>query len=182
MIDQDFITEFRVAQKEHVLDLSRTITIGLGNTVEEDCPNCSYDGVSGSSGASFTNFTGTITLFSGTTYEKTFEAKSFKQRCPICGGKGYFSIPNEKPVKAHVHWIIEKTTLPSSPAGKSGQTTVKIKADSLHYSDFLNAKYFIIDGVTVEPSSVPVIRSMQVADGIVEMFCQTISIGKETNK
>ena len=96
MIDQSFIDEFRQDQKQHVLDLSRDVVIGFGTTTEADCPNCTYDSIDGSSGASFTNFAGTVTVFSGTAYERTFEAKSFQQRCPVCKGQGYFSVPNEK--------------------------------------------------------------------------------------
>lgn len=186
MIDQSFIDEFREAQKEHVRDLSRDVVIGFGNTTEEDCPNCTYDGVSGSSGSSYTSFSGTVTLFAGTTHEVTFEAKPFQNRCPRCGGKGYFSIPNEKTLKLHVHWATDQrgydVTYPNTPAGWSGQNSVKLKADSQHYSDLSRAKYFIVDGVTVEPASTPVIRSMQSDDGIVEIWCRTTSEGKETNK
>lgn len=183
MIDQSFIDDFRADQKQLVLDLSRDIVLGYGNSVEEDCPNCTYDSVSDSSGSSFTNFAGTVTVFSGTAYEKTYEAKSFRQRCPICGGKGFLSIPNEVTMKAHVHWEINKEgTYVRTTAGWSGQSAVKIKTDSKYYSNFLQARYFIIDGVRVEPSTPPVIRSMQTADGIVEMWCKTIDTGKEVKK
>jgi hypothetical protein len=174
MIDQSFIDEFRADQKELVKDLSRDITLGYGSATEANCPNCTYDFVSGGSGASFTNFSGTITLFSGTAYERTYEAKSFKQKCPVCGGVGYLSVPNETIIKAHVFWEIErKGTRVNSPAGWSGQTSVKIKTDSKYHSDFLQAKYFIVDGIRVVPSSTPLIRSMGTADGIIELWCET---------
>ena len=183
MIDKSFIDEFRVAQKEHVRDLSRDIVVGFGTTVEEDCPNCTYDSVAGISGASFTNFTGSITVFSGTAYEQTFEAKSFRQRCPVCQGQGYLSIPNEKTILSHVHWVVEaRGSLPVSVVGLSGQNTVKLKTDSSHYDDYLRAKYFVVDGVRVEPSSTPVIRAMGTANGIVEIWCKTVDTGKETNR
>ena len=139
--------------------------------------------VGGSSGASFTNFTGSITVFSGTAYEQSFEARSFRQRCPVCKGQGYLSIPNEKTIQSHVHWEVEaRGSLPVSVVGLSGQNTVKIKTDSTHYNDYLRAKYFIVDGVRVEPTSTPVIRAMGKADGIVEMWCKTVDTGKETKK
>jgi hypothetical protein len=180
MIDQSFLDEFRVAQKQHVLDLSKDTVIGYGTSREEDCPNCTYDGVAAASGASFTEFSGTVTVLSGTPYARTFEAKSFRQRCPICGGKGYFSAPNEKTIKAHVRWsdTEKQDSYPNSPAGWSGQHTVKIKADSVYYSDFTNAKYFKVDGTRVEPMSAPVVRSMGSKDGIVEMWCRTVETTK----
>jgi hypothetical protein len=181
MIDQSFLDEFRVAQKEHVLDLSQDVIIGYGNSIEEDCPNCTYDGMVGASGASYTEFIGTVTVLSGTPYERTFEAKSFKRRCPICGGKGFFSAPNEKTIKAHVHWDSGRSweTYPNSPAGSSGQNTVKFKADSIYYPDFLTAVYFKVDGVRVEPSSTPIVRAMGSSDGIVEIHCSTVDIKKD---
>ena len=183
MIDRSFIDEFRRAQKEHVLDLSRDIVIGFGSTIEEDCPNCTYDSVGGVSGASFTNFTGSITVFSGTAYEQTFEARSFRQRCPVCKGQGYFSVPNEKTIKSHVHWYTAAIdSYVNTTAGLSGQNTVRLKTDSAHYEDFLSAKYFIIDGVRVEPVATPVIRSMGTDDGIVEILCRTVDTGKETSR
>jgi hypothetical protein len=180
MIDQSFLDEFQVAQRQHVLDLSKDVLIGSGNSIEEDCPNCTYDGVSGSSGAIFTAFSGTITVLSGTPYARTFEAKSFRQRCPLCGGKGYFSAPQEKYIKAHVHWpdMEKQDSYPYSPAGWSGQHAVKIKANSAYYADFLAAKYFRVDGTLVEPMSSPIVRSMGKADGIVEIWCSTVETTK----
>lgn len=183
MISDSLIDQFRAYQKQHVLDLSRSVTLGFGNTIEEDCPNCTYDQVGGTSGATFTDFTGSVTLFSGTPYERIFEARSFRQKCPVCGGKGFFSIPNEIIIQAHVHWDTRSSdTYPNSPAGWSGQNQVKIKTDSTHYDDFLRAKYFIVDGVRVEPSSTPVVRAMKTNDGIVEIWCKTVEIGKETRR
>ena len=48
-------------------------------------------------------------------------------------------------------------------------------------SDLLNAKYFMVDGVRVEPSSVPIIRVMgNKTTGIVEIVCRTAETGRET--
>lgn len=185
MIDQSFIDEFRDCQQAHVRDLSRLVTIGFGSNVEEDCPNCTYDYIDGSSGATFTNFSGTVTLFSGTAYERTFESKSFKRHCPVCGGVGYFSIPNEKTIQMHVHWATDQrgydATYPVTPIGFSGQNSVKLKTNSSYYSDFSSARYFIVDGIRVEPASTPVIRSIKTDSGIVEIWCRTTDEGKETN-
>jgi hypothetical protein len=183
MIDQAFIDEFRKDQKQHVLDLSRNTIIGYGSSIEEECPNCTYDGVAGASGASFTSFSGTVTVLEGTPYAKTFEAKSFRRHCPVCGGKGFFSAPNEKTIKAHINWADkDRNSYPNSPVGISGQNTVKIKADSIYYDDFLVATYFKVDGVTVEPITTPVIRGMAAADGIVEIWCGTTDTGKAVKK
>lgn len=176
MISQTFLDKFKSDQKEHIRDLSRTVTVGYGNTTTADCPNCTFDYVSGSSGASFTSFSGTVTLFSGTAYERTFEAKSFKQRCPICGGVGKFSIPNEEELLMHVYWDYREKggTYPVSIVGESKQLSVKLKTDSVYFNKVSTAKYFLVDGVRVEPYSTPVIRSMQSTDGIVEIWCRTI--------
>lgn len=185
MIDRSFIDEFRRDQQQHVLDLSREVVIGFGTTTEEDCPNCTYDSVGGSSGASFTNFTGTVTVFSGTAYEQTFEAKSFRQRCPVCKGQGYLSVPNEETILSHVYWATDQrgynVTLPNSPVGFSGQNSVKLKATSFYYNDYRKAAYFIVDGVRVEPASSPTIRSMGTDSGIVEIWCRTVDTGNKTN-
>lgn len=186
MIDSSFLDEFRQAQKEHVLDLSRDVVIGFRSTLEEDCPNCTYDSVGDSSGASFTNFIGLVTVFSGTIYEQTFEAKPFRQKCPICKGVGYFSIPNERIIKSHVYWATDQrgysVTLPITSIGFSGQNSVKLKADSVYYSDYCKAKYFLVDGIRVEPASSPTIRSIGNDNGVVEIWCRTVDEGKETNK
>jgi hypothetical protein len=178
LISTSFLDKFRVDQKEHVRDLSRSVTLGYGSTTTADCPNCTFDYVSGSSGATFTNFSGTVTLFSGTGYERTFEAKSFKQRCPICGGVGKFSIPYEEVLLMHVYWNYDEKgdTYPTTIIGKSKQLSVKLKTDSIYFNKIATAKYFLVDGVRVEPYATPVVRSMQSTDGIVEIWCRTTEV------
>jgi hypothetical protein len=175
LINPAFLDEFRRDQKEHVRDLSRLVVVGYGNTTTADCPNCTFDYVSNSSGATYTAFTGTVTLFSGTGYERTFEAKSFKQVCPVCGGKGFFAIPNEESILMHVYWYDGEKfgTFPSAPLGRSRQRQVKLKTDSVYYDKLMTAKYFKVDGIEVEPSSDTIIRSVGTTDGIAEVWCTT---------
>jgi hypothetical protein len=183
MIPVEFLEDYRRDQKELVFDLSRDIVVG-SDPVTADCPNCYYDGVAGSSSATPTNFVGSVTVFEGTSEERTYTALSFNNICPICRGKGKLVSANESIIPAHVLWYSDKfaKSYPDSPAGYSGQNLIKIKTDSKYYEDFLHAVYFIIDGVRVLPSSTPVIRGMGSDDGIVEMFCKTTEVGKETNR
>ncbi len=182
LVPKQLLKEFTKDQKQLVRDLSRSIIIGTGSLLEEDCPNCFHDFVSGSSTGTFSNFVGTKTLFAGTAYERVVTATVFKQVCPICRGQGKLSIPTEKTILANYHWEIpDGDSMPITPVGQEGQHALIIKADSKYYSDFVNAKYFIVDGVRVEPSSVPIIRVMGVkTDGIVEIVCRTVEQGKET--
>jgi hypothetical protein len=182
LIPEAFIAEYTEAQKQLIADLSREIVVGFGSSDEVDCPNCRYDGVSGSSGAQYTAFTGSVVLFAGTPNERTFEAIPFRKVCPVCGGKGFFSVPREESIMAHVKWNAKQPdgTYPDSTVGSEGQDNVRLKTNSLHYEDLLAAKYFVIDGTRVLPYSVPVIRGMQGTDGIVEIWCRTTDSGKET--
>lgn len=183
LVPVSFLDEYTKLQKQLVLDLSRDVVIGYASNTEEKCPNCYYDHVTGSSSSSFTDFAGTITLFSGTAYERSVVATPFRQRCPICSGQGLLKIPNEQTIPIHVIWETTRTdTYPRSEVGFSGQNVVTLKTNSKYYSDFLEAKYFVVDGVTVAPRSTPVIRGMGSSDGIVEIVCETVTTGKETNR
>lgn len=177
LIPTDFLKNAKDNQRQHVRDMSRDIIIITGNEFTEDCPNCYYDSVAGTSSASYTGMSGTITIFSGTAYEQTFEAKNFRRICPVCNGVGYFTIPEQKIILAHIYWTTNQRfeTYPESPAGSEGQNTVKLKANSDYYSDFVDAAYFIVDGIEVKAASTPIIRSIGQKDGIVEIWCRTMN-------
>jgi hypothetical protein len=179
LIPPGFIQDFVRDQKQLVKDLSRYILVGFGNALEEQCPNCTYDSVSGGSGASYKAFMGTVTVFSGTSHERTFTTRSFKRVCPICHGEGVIKVPAEKEILCHVYWPTDSSSYPPSPAGMSGQNKVRLKTDSYYYSDFLSASYFIVDGVKVSPSTTPVIRAMGGTNGIVEIWCETMETSKD---
>lgn len=182
LVPKQLLKEFTKDQKQLVRDLSRPIVLGTGSLLEEDCPNCFHDFVSGSSTSTFSNFTGTKTLFAGTIHERIVTATTFKQVCPICRGAGKLSIPTEKTILANYHWEVpDGDSMPITPVGQEGQHALIIKSDSNYYSDFVNAKYFIVDGVRVEPSSAPIIRVMsKKTTGIVEIICRTVEQGRET--
>jgi hypothetical protein len=183
IVPKQLLKEFTKAQKQLVKDLSRPIVIGAGSLLEEACPNCFYDLTNeASTGTHNTRFTGTQVLFAGTIYERTVSAKAFNQKCPVCKGAGKFIIPTEKSILANYHWeIADGESLPITPVGEEGQHALIIKADSKYYPDFVNAKYFMVDGVKVVPSSVPIIRVMGTkTDGIVEIVCRTYEQGRET--
>ena len=182
MIDDDFLAECRTAQKDHIADLSRPITVGFEDTQEVNCPNCTYDGATGSSGAIYTAFSGTLTLFSGTAYVRTVTATPFNQRCPICKGVGFLYIPNELTIVCHVYWLSAATTYPDSPVGWLGQNTVKLKTNTQHYGYFVRAKYFVVDGVRVTPYTTPITRSVKLTEGVVEIMCRTTEPGRETRQ
>jgi hypothetical protein len=180
LVPPQFIKDFRKAQKQLVLDLSRPILIGLGNSLEEGCPNCFYDGYSGASGATFnTSFIAPTTLFAGTTSERIVNPTPFNRICPVCRGEGKLIVPNEESIMAHITWEVSITdTYPSAPPGDVGQHYVMIKADSKYYDDFVNADYFVVDGVRLETVEIPYIRSIKEADGIVEVLCGTVNATK----
>jgi hypothetical protein len=182
LVPTQLLKDFTKDQKQLVKDLSRPIVIGMGSLLEEDCPNCFHDFVSGSSTATFSNFSGTKILFEGTAYSRSVTATPFKQVCPICRGEGKLSVPTEKSIVANYHWeIADGESLPITPVGQEGQHALIIKTDSRYYPDFVNAKYFLVDGVKVVPNSVPIIRVMGTkTDGIVEIVCRTYEQGKET--
>jgi len=184
LVPTEFLDAFTEDQRQLINDLSRSIKIGLSPT-KEDCPNCYYDGMAGSSAAIHTSFVGSITVFAGTADERTYTAVPFNNICPICRGKGYLVSSNEKTLSAHVWWYSNDKvgqSYPDSPVGYSGQNVVKIKSHSDNYSDFKNALYFVIDGVTVLPSSTPVLRGMGTSEGIVEIFCKTSDSSKDVKK
>jgi len=182
LVPKQLLKDFTKDQKQLVKDLSRPIVIGMGSLLEEDCPNCFHDFVSGSSTGTFSDFVGTKTLFAGTVYERTVSATPFKQVCPICRGVGKLTVPTEKSILANYHWEVpDGDSMPITPVGEEGQHAIIIKTDSRYYPDFVNAKYFVVDGVRVEPSSVPIIRVMaNKTTGIVEIVCRTVERGKET--
>jgi len=181
LIPTDFLKNAKDNQRQHVKDMSRDIVIVTGEDLTEDCPNCYYDTVAGTSAASYTGMTGTITIFSGTAYEQTFEAKNFRQICPVCGGEGVFIVPLTITVQAHVRWGTtgnrQSEVLIPSPPGIEGQHKVKLKSHSDYYEDYLNAKYFIVDGINVEADTAPIIRGIGQKDGIVEIWCKTMESG-----
>ena len=180
LIPKTFLEEAKKNQRQHVEDMSRDITIVTGDQLIEECPNCYYDTVAGTSAASYTGLTGTITLFSGTAYEQVYEAKNFRQICPICKGVGSFSVPLTITVKAHINWYdsaSQQSVLISSPPGTEGQSRVKIKSHSDNYDSYLRAEYFIIDGIEVLPDTVPIVRGIGQKDGIVELWCKTRQSG-----
>lgn len=180
LISTEFLKEAKKAQRQHIKDMSRNITIVTGNTVTEQCPNCYYDYMTGGSAAIYSGLTGTVTVLSGTADERTFEGINFRQKCPRCNGAGYFSSKETKTVKAHVHWPHDKSSLIASAPGYEGQARVKLKSSSALYSDYLEAEYFIVDGINVEPESVPVVRSIGQYDGVVEVWCKTVLSGDKS--
>jgi hypothetical protein len=183
LVPPKFVDDFIKDQKQLIKDLSRSVTLGFPESVTVNCPNCYYDGASDSSTSIWTGLSGDITVFSGTSSEYTVVAKPFRQKCPVCGGTGALSIQRQTTIQAHVKWTNNKiatdSTYPVTPAGYEGQETVRIRADSRHYDDFVKATYFIVDGVTVKPASPPYIRSMKKADGIVQIVCKTSESGNK---
>jgi len=180
LIPKTFLDDAKKYQRQHVEDMSRDITIVTGEQLTEECPNCYYDTVAGTSSASYTGLAGTITLFSGTAYEQVFEAKNFRQICPVCKGVGSFSIPLTVTIKAHISWedsASQQSTLVTSSPGIEGQSRVKIKSHSADYNYYLNAEYFIIDGIELLPDTVPIVRGIGQKDGIVELWCKTRQSG-----
>lgn len=183
LVPKSLLKEFTKDQKQLVKDLSRPIVIGMGSLLEEDCPNCFYDIVTKSSTGEYSNFTGSKILFAGTAYERTVVGTPFTRSiCPVCRNDGKFSVPNEKSILANYHWETpDGDSLPITPVGQEGQHALIIKTDSRYYPDFVNAIYFLVDGVRVEPSSVPIVRVMgNKTTGIVEIICRTSEIGRET--
>jgi hypothetical protein len=183
LVPKSLLKEFTKDQKQLVKDLSRSIIIGMGSLLEEDCPNCFYDIITKSSTGEYSGFTGSKTLFAGTAYERIVNAIPFtKSICPVCKNVGKFSVPNEKSILANYHWETpDGDSLPITPVGQEGQHALIIKTDSKYYADFVNAKYFVVDGVRVEPSSIPIVRVMaNKTTGIVEIICRTVETGRET--
>jgi hypothetical protein len=180
VITPEFINQFKEDQQSHVMALSRSITIGFSHDITEDCPNCTYDNVTDASGSEHTPFSGVITIFSGTAYQRNLTSIAFRLRCPVCGGVGYFSVPNEIAIRAHVVWDTKGkfATYLRTPAGQGTQNIVKIKTHSRHYQDFVNAEYFVVDDKKVKPISVPAIRGMKNPEGVVEVYCATTEVGK----
>jgi hypothetical protein len=177
MIPKSFLNKFRKAQKRLVLDLSRAVIVGYNSAMVESCPNCFYDSASGSSGAVFTNFITPKVVFAGTPNERTISPKPFKKICPICRGDGNLTVNSEKTIMASVLWeSSDPTTNIGTSVGEYLHHWVILKADSKYYGDFIAADYFVVDGVKVDPNSTPYIRSLEVADGIVEIMCTTVDV------
>ena len=88
LVPKQLLKDFLKDQKQLVKDLGRPIVIGTGSLLEEDCPNCFHDFVSGSSTATFHDFVGSVVLFAGTSYSRSITATPFKQVCQVCLGAG----------------------------------------------------------------------------------------------
>lgn len=179
MVPTSFKKDFLKYQRQLVKDLSREIIIGLDSELSEECPNCFFDYTTGkSSGVKNPDFVGTKTLFQGTIHEITVTAADIRHTCPVCRGEGKFVVPNEKHILAHVTWQLKQDE-PATPAGDAAQDKIAIKADSKYYNDFLQAKYYIVDGRKLLPKDYPIIRGMGMAKGIVETLCVTSDSAKE---
>lgn len=177
LIPTTLLNDAKKNQRQHVKDMSRDIVIITGEQLTEECPNCHYDTVAGTSAASYTGLTGVITVFSGTSHQRTFQASNFRQRCPVCKGAGSFSVPLNVTVKAHVNWYDsayqQSRALIPAPPGIEGQNMVKLKSHSDHYETYLKADLFVVDGVEVLPDTTPIVRGIGQKDGIVEIWCKT---------
>jgi hypothetical protein len=179
MVPSSFKNDYMKYQRQLVYDLSREIILGLDSELTEECPNCFFDqSTQVSSAVRNTDFTGTKTIFEGTPYAVTVTATDFRHTCPICRGKGIFSVPNEKTIMAHVVWELRQDE-PASPAGDAAQDKISIKAHSKYYNDFLQAKYFLVDGRKLLVKDYPISRGMGSSTGIVEVLCVTSDSSKE---
>lgn len=175
-----FIKDYQKIQKQVISDLSRLVIIGLESELVIDCPNCAGDSVTDLSAGIYTAFSGSITVFSGTLYERVITTKPFKNRCSICKGIGKLTAPNEINIPCHVQWgpTSAGSILPSVP-GLVGQHAVRIKTDSKYYQLFLKAKYFIVDGIKVLPTVPSRNRGFGTLNGIVEVVATTEEASRE---
>jgi hypothetical protein len=180
MVPASFKTAYTKYQKQLILDLSRDITIGLESYLEEDCPNCYFDTMNLGSSATFNDtFIEPITIFAGTTSERTITPISFQRGiCPVCRGEGRLSVPNEIIIKARVIWELKQGE-PATPVGDAAQDKISLKADAKYFDVVNTALYFIVDGRKILLEDYPIIRSLGGTDGIVEWVCVTSDSSSE---
>jgi hypothetical protein len=176
MIDQSVVDEYTSLQKQMILDLSKSIIIGL-SPLEVECPNCSYIDPDNSSLGTFVDFGESITVFSGTSCERVISPTPFKRTCKVCNGKGKLICADEITIPALV--TKSQIGLPDSPAGLVSQKTFRLKTDVVYYDYFVNALYYIIDSKKYEKIKPPIKRGMGNQYGIAEVFVG--SVDERTN-
>lgn len=183
LIDDPFINEYKAAQRNIIVDLSVDIIVGLA-PLEAECPNCRYTRMDNASIASHRSFVGPITVFSGTSCERTINNTPFRRTCPICKGLGKLQCANEVTIPAMINWDISRFDassdhIPDTPAGLSFQKIIRIKTD-INYWDFIyKAKYFLVDGIRFESIQAPYKRGMGGQYGAVVAFLGTTEASYE---
>jgi len=157
--------KFRDTVNRLIRDLGRQIYVYKEN-LRADCPNCVYDTVNQQSAGIFTDFEGDITVFSGTSHQRTITAVSFNARCPICYGKGYLEAPRVIPIQALVTWNPRGEGGESGgrfvdfSAGREGENVVRIKTHCRYYEVLLGAEWVEIDGRRCEFLQPPFVRGL----------------------
>jgi hypothetical protein len=183
LIDDIFINEYKTAQRQMVADLSVDITIGLEPT-EVECPNCRYTRMDDSSIATHRSFVGTVTVFAGTSCERTISSTPFRRTCPVCKGKGKLQCASEVTIPAMVNWDPSRfdsssDAIPDTPAGLSPQKVIRIKTDIDYWEYIYKAKYYMINDVRFESIQAPYRRGMGGQYGVVVAFLGTTEASHE---
>lgn len=145
---------YKKVMNEVIKDLSDDITV-VSAPQKIDCPNCVYDSVSKkSTGIYDTSFSAPITVFSGTSSERTVSPVSFTRgRCPVCFNEGVLVIENKATIRGRFDFFPDAVStgpgkgLVPEPYGRDGKTYSQITAHCKYYELLLNATYVEFFGV-----------------------------------
>lgn len=137
---------------EVVFDLSHDVVVYSPPSLV-DCPNCIYDSVNKKSTGVFdTSFVAPVTLFTGTSSQRTVTPTSFSRgRCPICFNEGTLKALVKTTIQGIFSFYPDTNGgtdgLIPEPYGIDGKIHAQLKTNCQHYELLLNADYVEYSGV-----------------------------------
>jgi len=173
--------------REVVEDLSNDVTV-LNPAARVNCPDCLYDSVTNKSSGIFdSSFVAPVTVFAGTSSERTISPTAFSRgRCPICFGEGQLEATSTTVIKALIDFFpdelrAENSGLHPESFGRDGRTYIILKAHSKYYETLLNAIAVLHEGIRWELVKSPVFTGVGIDSIVTCWLVQVATDGRITN-
>lgn len=160
---------FKRSIRDLIKRLSRKVLV-YKQPIKNECPNCYYDKMTGTSTGKCTSTTVAEANAKQTEWEQTsgfdsLQYKWFKHgRCPVCLGRGYLETKRRTYVDGLITWNPDQrgfgNTFSFTSAGNEGSTLVQLKTHPKNFDLFKNCAYIVVDNVECKIAGPPLLRGL----------------------